>query len=180
MLTIELATLGAAAIAAVASLVTLIVSVFADRASESRSAHREALAPHLAELSEAIYATVATSSILTEAKSDAALENWRGRAEEAKNKLKATRLQLRYPLWGITDPMSTLARLPDWIEHARPLDAEHSARLFKSGRSLANTLDQAIRRSYSRGKPPSRLDRFKVWFHETRLVKSYGKMKADR
>ena len=179
-MTIEQVTLIAAIIAALASLITLILNFFASRASEFRAAHREILKPHLHDLSQALYSTIATTKILSEAKTEPAIENWRERANDAKSQLKDLRIRLRYPLWGITDSMNTLSRIPDWIEHARPLPSKHSSALFKRGRSLGIYLDGAIRNSYAKGRPPTWVDRARVAFAKWRLERTYKGMKSGR
>jgi hypothetical protein len=179
-ITPENATLIAALIAAVASILALLFNLFADRAEESRAAHRALLAPHLADISEFIYSTVACSKILIEARTEQAVENWRERANTAKDDLKTIRVKLRYPLWGITNPMNTLTRLPDWIEHARPLDPKYAMTLFRYGRSLAHWLDKAIVRSYKDGKAPTLLYRIIIVFREHQFRRAYGQMKSRK
>jgi hypothetical protein len=178
-MTAEQATLIAAIIAAFSSVVTLVMGVFVNRSTEMRVSHRQALESHISELAKAIYSTIATSKILTQAKTEPAIENWRARAEEAKTKLKELRGVLRYPLWGITDAMNTLARLPDWIEHSRPFP-EYSRDLCTKGHALGSVIDSAIRRSYNNGRPPTIYERLRVKIAEKRLVDAYEKMKADR
>ena len=179
-MSLETATLIAAIVAAGASIIALFVGLLAGRAAESRAAHRQLLAPDLSQISEVIYSTVACSKILIEAKTEPAVGNWRARAEAAKERLKAIRVKLRYPLWGITDPMNTLTRLPDWIEHARPLDPEHGKRIFAAGKALAWWLDETVRKSYLAGRPPSVAQRLIVNFHSWRLDRAYDRMKTTR
>lgn len=179
-MTIEQVTVVAAIIAAVASLITLVVNFFVNRSSEFRAAHREVLKPHIYNLSEALYSTLATTKILTEARTAPSLESWRERANVAKAQLKDLRIKLRFPLWGITNAMHTLSRIPDWIEHARPLPTKHSSTLFRRARWLGIFLDSAIRNSYARGRPPTWLDRAKVLVANWYLERAYANMKSDR
>jgi hypothetical protein len=177
--TSEQATLLAAIIAAFSSLATLLMNIFASRSTEMRKAHRQILEPHITDLSQALYSTVATADILTKAKTEEAVENWRERAQNAQAKLKDLRCVLRYPLWGITDAMNTLTRLPDWIEHSRPFP-QYSQKLLIKGSSLFDKIDNAVRRSYNNGRPPSFYMRHRVKKAEQSLIRTYREMKEDR
>jgi hypothetical protein len=177
-ITAEQVTFIAAVIAAFASVITLVMNIFAARSSEMRVAHRRSLEQHIHDLSDAIHSTVATTKILTQAKTEPAVENWRERADCAQNKLKELRVILRYPLWGITDAMNTLTRLPDWIENARRFP-KYSELIFSKGKKLGDEIDKAIRNSYTFGRPPNFIERKSVKTAEKRLEKAYENMKND-
>jgi len=177
-LTAEQVTLIAAIIATIASVITLVMNVFAARSAEMRVAHRESLEKHVHELSSAIHSTIATTKILTQAKTEPAVKNWRDKANEAQNKLKELRVILRYPLWGITDAMGTLTRLPDWIENARPFP-KYAKGVFEKGKQLGYEIDISIRNSYTHGRPPTVYERFRVRVAEKQLESIYEEMKND-
>jgi len=177
-LTAEQVTLIAAIIAALASVTTLIMNVFAAKSAEMRVAYRQSLEKYIHELSSAIHSTIATAKILTQAKTEPAVQNWRERATTAQNKLKELRVILRYPLWGITDSMNTLTRLPDWIENARRFP-DHANQIFEKGKELGYRLDIAILNSYTYGRPPTFYEQLRVWISEKQLVSIYDKMKND-
>ncbi len=175
-LTAEQLTLLAAIIAAVASVITLLMNIFAARSAEMRVAHRQSLEKFIHKLSSAIHATIATANILTKAKTEPAIKNWRDKATEAQNNLKELRLILRYPLWGITDAMNTLTRLPNWIEGA--IRFPNNAKLiFIKGKRLGIEIDISIRNSYTHGRPPTLYERFRVWIAERQLENIHERTK---
>jgi len=177
----ETATLIAAIIAALSSIVTLVINLIAGRSSEFRVAYRESLNPFLTELSDEIYSTIARTKIMTQTKSEVSLENWRIRAKESKTRLKEIRLKLRYQLWGITDSMRTLALLPDWIEHARPLpNQQYSNELLRRGHSLGIALDKAILNAYNNGRHPNWIERSRVNKADQNLRDVYKRMQNDQ
>ena len=176
--TAEQATLLAAIIAAVASVSTLVLNIFASRSAEMRVAHRQSLEQHIHELSSAIHSTIASTKILTQAKTDISVKNWRERATDAQNKLKELRMILRYPLWGITDAIGTLTRLPDWIDNTREYP-EYVKEFFTKGRKLGNEIDSSIRNSYTYGRPPTIYERLRVRFAEKQLENVFEKWKND-
>jgi hypothetical protein len=175
-MTSERTTLVAAVIAAAASGFSLLLNLIAAWGTESRAAHRQLLAPKLAELGTAIHSTIATTNILSRARSPEAIENWRRRGALAKDSLKELRVELRYPLYGIGKPMRTLSRLPDWIEHARPFP-KYAEKLTTRAQWLGWALDFAIRRSYRLGRPPSLAERLLAWMAASEVKRLYAKMR---
>lgn len=153
-MTRETATLVAASIAAVASLVALLLNLRAQHRSELRVAHRQTLDPSLSELAEAIHQSVACASIILKANSDEARARWKCRGARASARIKSLRPRLRYPLWGIDEGLRVLSRVPDWAEHARA-DNARAQKLVSTADSLRKGLDYAVRRSYRRGRSPS-------------------------
>lgn len=178
----EQATLIAAAIAAFTSIITLIITfvfhISAEKSAEMRVSYRQSLDKYIPELSDSIHSTIATSKILTQAKSESSIQNWRERADKAQVKLKELRVILRYSLWGITDSLNTLTRLPDWIEHARDFP-EHAKIIFDKGSKLGEAIDKTIRNSYTYGRPPTGLERFRVWFAQVQLERVYKSFQTD-
>ena len=172
-------TLVAALVAALASVITL----FAQRRSELRVAHRKALDSHIGNLSNVIHQTVATSTIIIKTRSLGGLENWRKRAATATQQLKEIRPQLRYPLWGLDEALLSLSRLPDWVEHARDYPG-HALGLVERGRRLAKALDFGVRRSYLHGRPPRWYERALVSWRTKQFRTYYEKFqklkRADR
>jgi hypothetical protein len=177
-LTTEQVTLIAAIIAALASVTTLLMNIRAAKSAEMRVAYRLSMEQYIHELSSAMHSTVATAKILTQAKTEPAIKNWRDRAALAKDKLKELRIAMRYPLWGITDSMSTLTRLPDWIENARPFP-DYANKIFEKGKILGDRLDVAILNSYTYGRPPTLYERMRVCYAKKQLVSIYEKMKKN-
>jgi hypothetical protein len=173
-------TLYAALIAAVVSIFSLLINLFTQRRMEWRTAQRKSLEDFVHDLGEAIHSTIATSNILLKARTDESIQNWRERATEAKEELKKLRPKLRYPLWGITESINTLSRLPDWVEHARKCP-DYAQDIFEKGHSLGKSLDRVIRKCYLRGRSPRLCERLFIRFRQWQLENSYEKFqKRDR
>lgn len=153
-----IATLIAACIAAAAALLTLVVQLRSQREAELRVAHRSALAPHVAELGEALHSVIATSKVLLKTRSTVGYDKWREYGRKAQNRLKELRPKLRYPLWGADYGLKILTRLPDWADHLRG-DPTRATRLLGQANNVLAWIDRAVRRGYLDGKPPSWVQR---------------------
>ena len=171
----QTATLIAAVIAATASIIVLLFNLWAALLGELRTAHRKTLEPHIAALGEALHETVATSHIL-KARSGTSVESWRERSQVAKTELQEVVLKLRYPLWGITDALRTMSRLPDWVEHARAKFPTHARKICDSGTRLSLTLDRTIKNCYASGRAPTLVERALVKYRVWRFESSYNKL----
>ena len=79
-----LATLIAAIIAAISSLIVL----FLKKNEEIRSANRKSLENYIKDLSGSIHQLIATSNILLKAKTEESQDNWKEKAEKAKETIK--------------------------------------------------------------------------------------------
>lgn len=163
------ATLIAAIIAAIASL----ISIFANKAAEFRAAHRRTLSDYIHDLSKTLHQIIATSKILTNYNTDENLKNWRGKAQEAKENLKKMRPELRYTLAGLDLGFRTSSRLPDWVEHARGYP-EYEKKLVEKGANISEALDGCIRRSYQKGRPPRFYEAWYVTFLSKKLDNYYS------
>lgn len=175
-LTKEEMTLLAAVIAAVVSLMTLLLNILTARSAELRKVHRDVLTTHIHDLGDCLHQTVATSNILLKNKTDESIANWRDKAAAAKSKLKALRIKLRYPLWGLDSAFKTISLLPDWIDHVR-LYPEHSAIVLDKGNALGQLLDRTVRRCYMRGRSPNWLEIQLVNWRRRQLEKAYESFK---
>lgn len=151
-------TLVAAFVAAVASLASVVINVLNQRGSEFRTAHRYLMAEYLEEIGRAIHESVATTYVLARKASDGGnVRGWRERADSATAELAELRRRARYSLWGIDEGLRDLSRLSSWVahNHSYPDNAE---RILEAADSLRMALDEAIRSSYKKGKPPSNSD----------------------
>jgi hypothetical protein len=169
----QTATLIAAVIAAFASFIVLLLNLRAGRLGELRAAHRKTLEAHITSLGEAIHETVATSHILLMARTEVSVESWRERSQKAKAKFQELGPKLRYPLWGITDALRTLSRLPDWVEHARAKFPKEARIICDAGRDLSATLDRTIKDCYSEGRVPTLFERAMVGYRVWRFKRAY-------
>lgn len=171
----QTATLLAAGIAAITGIGTLIANVWASWRGDLRTAQRKALEPFIAQLGEALHETVATTQILIKTRSEESAASWRERSQAAKAKCNEVLPKLRYPLYGITDALRTLTRLPDWVEHARAKFPVHAKNICDVGTKLANTLDRVVRDCYAFGRPPTRRNRLVVAYRVWRFRVAYQK-----
>lgn len=160
-LTTQDATLIAAGIAAAASVAKLLADALSARGTATRAAHRTVLQPHLASLATSVHGVVAGAVLahrrLKEARgAGKALEN----AKAAAVALKTYRLEVKYALPGIEEPLRTLTRVPDWIATYKgdPSGDGFVDRLQQLGRMV----DDAISRSYRRGRPPTRWEQWRL------------------
>ena len=169
-------TLLAAVIAATVSFITLLFNIFTAQSAELRKVHRDVLVKYIHELGDCLHQTLATSNILLMNKTDQSAANWRERASAAKTKLKALRIKLRYPLWGLDSAFKTISILPDWIDHVRQYP-EHSALVLKKGNDLGRLLDRTVRKCYIRGRSPNWLEIQLVNWRRRQLEKAYEAFK---
>lgn len=176
----QTATLIAASIAAAASLSALYFNLRGSRLSELRVAHRKTLEPSINELGEALHETVATSHILLKARSDVSAISWRNRSQVAKGKLLALVPKLRYPLWGITDALRTLSRLPDWVEHSRLKYPQHALIICTKGTKLSRALDRTIKNCYAMGRAPALRERIEVLYLVRSFRRSYKRFQDEK
>lgn len=166
----ESATLIAAVIAAAASLAGLAFNIRAQSRSEICKANRSLLGPHLNGIARALHEVLASSTILTKARTDESRANWRARAVNAQSTIKEIRSELRYPLWGIHEGLRVLSRLPNWLEHTQ--DSSSGANdIWAAGNKLRGALDLAIRDAYRFGRPPS-------WWHCYRVRRRAREVRA--
>lgn len=162
-MTTQEATLVAAVIAAIAS----VLKLFFDRFAEGRTSTRELLQPLIAEMGEAVYGVVATSSVLVEAETPKKFSSWYAKACREREKLQTIRPKLRYPLWGIDEGLRVLQRLPDWCSHARA-DKARASSLLKHASNLRHIIDLTALRCYRAGRQPNIVERLQVRYHSWR------------
>lgn len=159
-MTTQVATLVAALIAAIASVLKLLF----DRFAEGRSSSRQLIQPLIADMGEAIYSVVATCKVLSESETPQKYKSWYGKACREREKLKVLRPKLRYPLWGIDEGLRVLERLPEWCSHARS-DKKRVAKLLKYASALRHDIDITALRCYRGGRPPLIHERLQVTYH---------------
>jgi hypothetical protein len=159
-MTAQEATLIAAVIAAVAS----VAKLFFDRFSENRSSFRALLQPLVADLGESLHGIVATCNVMSRADSDQRHSNWHTKAKAERDKLKALRPKLRYPLWGLDDGLRVLLRLPEWTAHSRGQPKRLKLLITRATR-LRTILDAVALRCYRNGRLPDALERLQVRFY---------------
>lgn len=171
----EYGTFIAAVIAAIVSLISLVSS----KSIEKHIAYRKTLEDHIEELGYAIHTTLATSKILLKTKTDDSTNNWREKSNKAQRLLKELYVSLRYPLWGLTEGLRALTRLPDWMENAKKVP-NYSEKLFLKGKKLGAELDRAIRNSYNYGRAPNYFEQIRVKKAVSELYKIYEEMNKGK
>jgi len=170
------ATLAAAGAAILISLITTFITLLNSRRQDSRGAFRDLLTENVGELSDGLHQIIATSSILLKTKSPESQKAWVVKGSQAKAKLMKCRSTLRYPLWGITDSLNTLARLPSWAAHVKRYPSAAEA-LVKAGDDLRERINEAVFYAVMKGKRPKRSLRKSVLAAENRLIEVYRKFR---
>lgn len=155
------ATLIAAAVAAGASLLTLLGTQFGAKRAEMRAAHRHALQGQLEALGEGVHKTAASAVILrrrfTAGQDPTA---WRDVGKTGADALKAVRPKLKYTLYGLDEPIRTLSRMPEWVATYKDVPNTNAEELLRAMQKLASAVDDTVRASYRRGLPPGAIRRW--------------------
>lgn len=143
----------AAAIAAGISIVSLVATLLAGWRTDTKAAYRRTFESFLSSLSDSVHSTIATAIIIGKTKSPKARENWRNKAKGPKDCLKDLARKVKYPLWGLSDHLQTLSRLPDWADHLAAAKAP-SAEFDELAREYGAGVDDVIKDAFLRGRPP--------------------------
>lgn len=160
-MTLEQATFAAALVGALAALLTAIMSLVGQWRAEARGAVRDLLREILPTFGEALHSLLAcTTIVLRRAAADQEPGPWQEAATKAAEKLKDLRPKLKYPLWGMAEPIRVLARLPDWAAHLKS-DAVRGDKLLALAEALRENLDACAWRAFRRGRTPSRWERWR-------------------
>lgn len=169
----ETVTLIAALIAAVTSVLTLALNIIASLGAEGRAAHRTILGETIGELGEVLHGLMACSTVMIKTKSDESFVKWEGKAKEAQSRLNSIRIKLKYPLWGLDQPLRTM-RACSWTAHYRH-DGNAARDFLRLADALREQIDLAVKASYASGNPPSL---YRYWWAsraETKVLDYYKK-----
>jgi ElaB/YqjD/DUF883 family membrane-anchored ribosome-binding protein len=170
-----LATLIAAIVAALASLLTLLTA----KPTEIRAANRKTLEAIIYDLSTSVHQLIATSNILLKNKSEESRDNWKEKAETAKKTLKEIRPKIRYALWGIDESLQTLTRLPDFTLYTLA-DIDVAKKVVRRGSRLGDAIDKCIRDCYLNGRAPTFYERWTIKFLDWHFRKARDNYKGER
>jgi len=173
------ATLIAAVVAATATILTLLFTVLNKRGEEFRTAQREVIASDLKAVGKAVHEVIALANIQFKVQDTPQHAERYKAAVEAAKRLKAMRLDVRYTLWGLDEAFRTLAKLPDWLGHAKP-SHEVAAKLLVEGRAIGTQIDLAVRSAYLAGKSPGWWRIFRVGQATGRFKRTYNAFAATR
>jgi hypothetical protein len=156
------ATFAAATLAALASLLSLVITVRAAIRAERRAAQRTLVKDTVEELSSALHENVASATtLLKRAKKTEGRKNNLARCEIASERLKALRPRVRIALGDdVDEALKTLSRVPNWA--ANYDDHTAGSEFLKRSDKLRRALDAAIGRAYLRGRRPRRWERWWV------------------
>jgi hypothetical protein len=160
-MTAETATLIAAGLAAVVSILNLLLTGTFRKQEEMRGAIRSAAAANHDDIGRLVHEVIALSYVLSKVNSDQAHKEKHEKAREAADKLKSKRLDVRYSLWGIEEGLRTLTRVPDWIAHTR-VDVPRREKLLAAAKELGEVVDDVVRKTYLTGAVPGRFSRWRV------------------
>lgn len=178
-MSIESATLVAAALAAVASVLSILFKVLGQKNADMRAAHRDLMATYVEDLGRAIHESVATANVfISKIENGGNADAWRKKADTAKSDLATIRRRVRYSLWGIDEGLRDLTRLANWVAHCQDYPA-NANKLLNAADQLREALDDAIRHSYSSGNPPSWRRRKKVHNAAEHLRAVYSEVMAE-
>jgi hypothetical protein len=175
VLTTQDAALLAAGIAAGTKLLTDALTA---RGAATRAAHRAVLQPHLSDLATTIHGVVAGAVLAHRRLQDDktagnALEN----SQCAAAALKQHRLEVKYSLPGLQEPLRTLTRAPDWIATYKG-DSSGDG-FIECLQRLSGMVDATITRSYRRGRPPTCWEQWRL-SRETKRIRSTWEGRFDR
>jgi len=154
-MTVRLITMTAAVIAALCSVLSLLISLIYIRRCEMRQARRAALEPIIDDLGGTVYSLIAVSKRMGFSRGSERYRENKAKAMETARALDHLRWQSRYALWGLNDGLHHLILLPKWIEHLRGRD-ESCARLIDLATELRQAVDDEVRRCWLQGAAPSR------------------------
>jgi hypothetical protein len=168
------ATLLAAGIAAVASVLIVFLNTATNRGAAMRAAHRSILEPHLGPLGEAIH-EIASGAVITygRATRGEGPANAQVNAKNAAESLKARRPLVKYSLDGLDGPLRVLGYAPDWV--ATYKGDPTGQKLVDGIQDLAARLDTVIGRSYRRGRPPTWSERRGLERRTKKIRETWGR-----
>ena len=151
----ETVTLIAACIAALTSIISIFVSLYSNRAAEFRVAHRKTLEPVIYDLSEATYAIIAICVKMSKSKSKERTNEYLELANQSRDNLEKSRRKIRYVLYGLDEALQLISGSPVYFTHLQNESEDLSAYIY-SVTKLRSRVDEIIRCSYAKGRPPTR------------------------
>lgn len=175
----EDATLLAAVIAAVFSIIALLVSAYLAKLSDQRSTRRSALVNDFTELGNKIYQLVALSVKMSQCKIDSTFAMIRSKADAVAKEIDQIRLKTRYPLWGLDTGFRTIKWMPIYIANMKnQRTSPRTKELLRRGTRLREAMDIAICHSYFYGQQPTFIQRTRVKWRAYRLRKYFDDSKV--
>lgn len=172
------ATLAAASLTALITLINLIATARLARGAEERAAVR-ALMQELVSVGVAIHEVVACTRVAaSRVEKKQSPDDWIAKGKKAGAELAAAYPKLKYPLGSAAGGLRTLARLPSWAEHVRA-DPTRLSDLATLGDQLREQMDEALRQTYLSGRPPTAYRQWRVGLSSRKLFKKWNDGSGD-
>lgn len=137
-----------------------------------RASHRSHLSQFLTELADGIHSCLASANILHKrATKGQGQGEWVKRGNEGSEKIKDVRPKVRYVLYGLDEPLRVVSRIPEWVATYKDIPGTNVTAILKRSSELASLIDDIIRKSYRRGRPPSVWQRWRLK-RKSKIVRS--------
>lgn len=153
----------AAGIAAVASMITLLLNLRASSLSAMRAAHRDAIREHLEKLSENIHTVVASVVVMrkrTEQGSD--VRAWQEKGKNAGLAIGEIRRRTIYLLPRLGSALRHLELASDHVATYGSLPGTNVDQLIAEYQQLSDRLNSELARTYWSGKPTPPLRSWRI------------------
>lgn len=156
-----IATLLASSIAAIASVVVLVMRLRSGESAEARAAYRDELRPYVQEMGDALYMLVACATLYARDHATKNRDHWNRQLDAAAHKLRGIRFRVRYQLWGLDEGLRSMVFLSFWIRQAEAGEEERKL-LVAAATRLRKRLDRTVMRCFLQGRPPNLRERIGV------------------
>jgi hypothetical protein len=162
-------------IAAVTSLVSLMLTITSTLHKEIRDENRKRIAPLLEDLGTHLYGMIAAITLLYKDPSIKNQKYWNHQIVIAQKKLRELRSKLRYPLWGFDDAIKILILLPNL---ARLSPKQELSEVITLATDLRVSMDHVIRKCFKYGRTPGFFERQRVKYRVKKLINKWEDLKA--
>lgn len=175
------ATLVAAVIAAVFSIVAALMSHGYARIAAQLLARQNTIGSDLRALSTLTYEVIAISKLAHKTKEDSAFRGRIADAYRASKDLDRIRREHRYTIPFIDQPLYRLTRMPFYVQHCRnDLEETRIAGIFHNATKLREQIDAALRDFYFDGRRPDMWRRFWLWWHRWKMKRGFSRIAEKR
>jgi hypothetical protein len=161
-------------IAAITSLLSLVININSSKRREIREGNRKTIEPLIEELGKQIYGVIAAIALLYKDDSVKNQKYWNSQVLAAQRKLRELRPKLRYPLWGLDDAIKTLILLPGLAKLAEKKDL-HTVIVLAT--YLRKAMDNVIRKCFKYGRTPNYIERKKIQYRVNALFEKWQELK---
>ena len=170
------ATLIAAVIAAVCSIVAAVMSHSYARVAAQLLARQNTIGSDLRSLSTLIYEVIALSKMAYKTKDNDTFRTRIGDAYGVSKKLDRVRREHRYTIPFVDQPLYRLTRMPFYVRHCRnDLTEERMLRIFNNATKLREQIDAALADFYFEGRRPTMWRRLWMWWHPRKIKRDFSR-----